>query len=253
MEIDMLRRNVLMVSLIVLPAGFLTCQTGAFQSPETVLHDPPGVAEEPNPTPLVLELDRAILVLKQGLKENWATHDQYLSSFDKTPNTDRTGRPVTDAKKLVECAMSAHLRTRQIWDEGPPIGVEVQRTIFEFAKRRDEAIQGEVVKIQMSPCVVPAPPKVVLSAGVAMGLLKIKNRPVTPADSPQNHVSGMVVLHATISAKGSVKALRVISGPVSMQQAALDIVRQWTYRPYLLNNRPVEFETTIKIDFAPSR
>ena len=63
----------------------------------------------------------------------------------------------------------------------------------------------------------------------------------------------MVVLHATISAKGSVKALRVISGPVSMQQAALDIVRQWTYRPYLLNNRPVEFETTIKIDFAPSR
>jgi TonB family protein len=241
------------VSLIVLPSGFLTCQAGDFQSPQMVLHDPPGVAEQPNPTPLVLELDRAIVVLKQGLKENWATRDKYLSAFERTPNIDRTGRLLTDEKKFVECAMNAHLRTHEIWDEGPPIGVEVHRTIVEFAKQRDEAIQGEIVETQMSPCAVPAQPKVVLSAGVAMGLLKIKDHPVTPAGSPQNHVSGMVVLRATISAKGSVEALRVISGPVSLQQAALDIVRQWTYRPYLLNNRPVEFETTIKIDFAPNR
>jgi protein TonB len=50
-----------------------------------------------------------------------------------------------------------------------------------------------------------------------------------------------------------VEALRVISGPASLQQATLDAVRQWTYRPYLLNNTPVEVETTINVVFAPSR
>jgi periplasmic protein TonB len=83
---------------------------------------------------------------------------------------------------------------------------------------------------------------------VAAGMLKTKVDPVYPAEALKNHVSGTVVLHATISTEGRVEALRVISGPTSLQQAALDAVRQWTYRPI-----PVEVETTINIVFAPSR
>ena len=86
-----------------------------------------------------------------------------------------------------------------------------------------------------------------------MSILKTKIDPVYPAEAIKNHVSGTVVLHATISTKGNVESLRVISGPASLQQAALDTVRQWTYRPYLLNNMPVEVETTINVVFAPSR
>ena len=82
-------------------------------------------------------------------------------------------------------------------------------------------------------------------------MLKTKIDPVYPAEAFENHVSGTVVLYATISTKGGVEALRVISGPASLQQAALDAVRKWTYRPYLLNNRPVEVETTINVVFAP--
>jgi protein TonB len=83
----------------------------------------------------------------------------------------------------------------------------------------------------------------------------IKNRidPIYPAAAIKNHVSGTVVLQATISTRGNVEALRVISGPATLQQAALDAVRQWTYRPYLLNGAPVEVETTINVVFAPSR
>jgi protein TonB len=84
-------------------------------------------------------------------------------------------------------------------------------------------------------------------------MLKTKIDPVYPAEALKSQVSGMVVLDARISTKGVVEALRVISGPASLQQAALDAVRQWTYRPYLLNNTPVEVETTVNVVFAPNR
>jgi len=83
-------------------------------------------------------------------------------------------------------------------------------------------------------------------------MLKTKIDPVYPVEAIKNYVSGTVVLHATISAKGNVESLRVISGPASLQQASLDAVRQWTYRPYLLDNIQVEVETTINVVFAPS-
>jgi protein TonB len=63
-------------------------------------------------------------------------------------------------------------------------------------------------------------------------------------------VSGTVVLKATISATGHIKNLEVVSGPSLLQQAALDAVRQWVYRPYLLNGQPVEVMTTINVVFT---
>lgn len=249
----MLRRNVLLANFIVFLVCFLPCQAGDSQGPATVPQHSPTAAVGPNPASLVLELDRAILVLKRGLKENWGTRDQYLTAFEKTPSTDLMGRPTTDAKRYVECAIGALLRTHQIWDEGPPIEVEVHSAIVDFKKRRNEAEQGKAAELQFLPCAIPAPRKVAISAGVAVGMLKTRIDPIYPAEAFENHVSGTVVLHVTISAKGRVAALSVISGPASLQQAALDAVRQWTYRPYLLNNMPVEVETTINVAFAPIR
>ena len=59
-----------------------------------------------------------------------------------------------------------------------------------------------------------------------------------------------MVLQATISKTGTITNLRVISGPAMLQQAALDAVKTWRYRPYLLNNEPVEVETTINVIFS---
>lgn len=245
----MLRPNVLLANYIVLPIGLLACQAGTSQCSVTAPQHSPAAPVEPTRASLTLELSRAILVLKRGLKEHWETRDQYLTAFERTPSTDPTGRPVTDAKKYFECVIGAHLRSHQVWDEGAPIEVEVQRTIDELI----EWPEGQAFGLWSSSCATPGPRKVAVSVGVAASLLKTKIDPVYPAEALRNHVSGTVVLHAVISSNGSVKALRVICGPASLQQAALDAVRQWTYRPYLLNNIPVDVETTINVVFAPNR
>jgi protein TonB len=41
----------------------------------------------------------------------------------------------------------------------------------------------------------------------------------------------------------------VVSGPALLRQAALDAVKQWLYRPYLLNGQPVEVETAVSVEF----
>jgi peptidyl-prolyl cis-trans isomerase A (cyclophilin A) len=74
--------------------------------------------------------------------------------------------------------------------------------------------------------------------------------PAAPADV---HVSGTVVLNAIIDEKGSVESLHVISGPAALQQTALDAVKTWRYKPYLLNGEPVAVKTQINIIFTLAR
>ena len=95
-----------------------------------------------------------------------------------------------------------------------------------------------------------APKKLNISAGVAVGLLIQKTMPTYPPIAKAARVQGTVVLQAEISKQGTIQDLHVVSGPAMLQQAALDAVRQWRYRPYLLNNEPVEVETTVNVIFT---
>jgi hypothetical protein len=193
----MARRNVFLTNLLFLPTSllYLYCQAGTFQTPETILQYARPPVMERNPASFALELDRAILVLKRGLKENWKTRDQYLTAFAKTPGTDSTGQPVTNAKEYITCAIASHLRVHQIWDEGPPIEVEVDQTISAFTNLRNESTQANTAKagsansesqaaeLHLAPCSISQQRKVVLSAGVAMAMLKTKVDPIHPADA----------------------------------------------------------------------
>jgi protein TonB len=102
-----------------------------------------------------------------------------------------------------------------------------------------------------TPKVKEAPPKKVnISAGVAVGMLLQKTQPVYPPIAKAARVQGTVVLQATISKEGTITNLKVMSGPAMLAPAALDAVRTWRYRPYLLNNEPVEVDTTINVIFT---
>lgn len=101
------------------------------------------------------------------------------------------------------------------------------------------------------PAVQPAQPsRAVVSGGVIEGLLLYETTPTYPSIARTAGISGTVALAATISRSGSIENLRVVSGHPMLRQAALDAVKSWRYRPYLLNNQPVEVETTITIVFS---
>jgi TonB family protein len=90
---------------------------------------------------------------------------------------------------------------------------------------------------------------VVISSGVASGMLIRKTPPVYPSIAKTARVAGTVQLGATISKTGAIEDVRVVSGPAMLRQSAVDAVRTWRYKPYELNNEPVEVETTINVVF----
>jgi len=102
-----------------------------------------------------------------------------------------------------------------------------------------------------APVVVKAPPKGPqrISGGVIAGNILVKTQPVYPPIAKAAHVGGTVVLHAIIAKDGTIQSLSAISGPDMLKGAALDAVRQWRYKPYLLNGDPTEVDTTITVNF----
>jgi protein TonB len=111
---------------------------------------------------------------------------------------------------------------------------------------------GDPFHTQPAPRVVrPAPAAPVrISSGVAASIALRQVLPVYPPIAKAAGIQGTVVLSAMISKSGTIENLRVVSGSPMLQQAALDAVKQWVYRPYLLNGDPVEVETTVNVVFS---
>jgi TonB family protein len=106
--------------------------------------------------------------------------------------------------------------------------------------------------VQTSEAPAKAPPgsrenPMRVSSGVMAGLILQKVDPVYPEDT--KNVSGVVVLAATIDDEGKVMSVSVVSGPEKLRDAALTAVRQWTYKPYLLNGKPVFVQTVVSVIF----
>jgi protein TonB len=74
-------------------------------------------------------------------------------------------------------------------------------------------------------------------------------RPVYPAIAKAAHVEGSVVVEAVISRMGTIESLHVVSGPLMLQNAALDAIREARYQPYRLNGQAIDVQTTITVNF----
>ena len=77
-----------------------------------------------------------------------------------------------------------------------------------------------------------------------------KVQPTYPPMARTARIQGTVVLQAVISTQGTIENLRVVTGHPLLAPAAVEAVRQWRYRPYILNNDPVEVETQITVNFS---
>ena len=98
---------------------------------------------------------------------------------------------------------------------------------------------------------VPRPvlQRVNVSQGVSEGLIYRKVQPVYPPSALRMRVEGPVELLATISAKGEITSVKILSGTPLLAHAAADAVKQWKYKPYLLDGKPVEMQTQITVNF----
>jgi protein TonB len=107
--------------------------------------------------------------------------------------------------------------------------------------------------LSATPTVAPkiaTPQRVRVSSGVSTGMLVRKVPPTYPPLARQARIQGTVILQATISKEGSIENLQLISGHPMLAPAAIEAVKQWKYKPYLLNGEPVEVETQVQVNFT---
>ncbi len=132
----------------------------------------------------------------------------------------------------------------------------------EFYEGKQQILSANVQTIEiitpddpaLSPAVTAVFPKVEevpISAGIAVGMLVKKQVPIYPQDAKDAHVSGTVVLQATIGRDGRIHDLRVVSAPwPSLAASSLWAVLHWEYKPYMLNGEPVEVQTTVNVIYS---
>src|SRR5271167_2016435 len=111
-------------------------------------------------------------------------------------------------------------------------------------------IGGIVSSTPMAVPKVATPQRVRVSSGVSTGLLVRKVNPNYPPLARQARIQGQVILRAVISKDGSIEGLTLVSGHPMLAPAAIDAVKQWKYKPYLLNGEPVEVDTEVQVNFT---
>jgi protein TonB len=116
-------------------------------------------------------------------------------------------------------------------------------------------VMGSIIAAANAPVpkfVPVVPQRVRISQGVTKGLLIHKQEPTYPSLARAARVQGDVILNAIIDTNGQITNLQLVSGHPMLVPAAIEAVRQWRYKPYLLNGQPVEVETTITVIFTLS-
>ena len=75
-------------------------------------------------------------------------------------------------------------------------------------------------------------------------------KPDYPPEAKKKHIKGDVILRVSVDKNGNVASTSVVQGDPMLAGAAVDAVKQWKYKPYLLNGEPIEVETMVTVHFG---
>jgi TonB family protein len=103
---------------------------------------------------------------------------------------------------------------------------------------------------QLDLVIIDSPGRIRVGGNVQSAMIVRKVPPLYPAAAKAARVQGVVHLSVVLGLDGTVQQLDVLSGPEELVQAATDAVKQWVYKPSLLNGNPVQVETTIDVNFT---
>jgi periplasmic protein TonB len=163
---------------------------------------------------------------------------------EAAPKANQVSSDMMDAQLSAQSRISSDIKKAAPEEEPPAGGAPV-------SMESNGGVQGANFSGFNKVNVVPVVSQV--SAGVAEGMAIHKTAPVYPKIAKDSHVSGTVVLGATINRSGMIENVHVISGSQMLRGAAVDAVKTWRYRPYMLNNQPVAVQTTINVVFSLGR
>jgi periplasmic protein TonB len=100
------------------------------------------------------------------------------------------------------------------------------------------------------PAQTPAKMPYARMSGAVMAKLRVNYvAPVYPQAAMDAHIEGTVELHVIV-VNGIVVKVDAVSGPGILRQPAIDAVKQWTYRKYMVNGQPAQVETTVTVNFS---
>jgi TonB family protein len=77
-----------------------------------------------------------------------------------------------------------------------------------------------------------------------------KEDPIYPRDALSNHIQGSVKVMVHVDASGHVEQVTVISGPDALRNSALSAVKQWVYKPLIVESTAIPFETIVTLNFS---
>ena len=154
-------------------------------------------------------------------------------------------------------------RVAIIQDEEPPPAASIAGVVGGVAGGAVGGALGGVIGsiVSSTPIVAPPPPpvkkapppppkRIRVGGAVSRANLIRQVRPVYPPLARQARIQGTVKLTAIISKTGSIEKLEVLQGHPLLIPAALTAVKQWRYRPTLLNGTPVEVVTQVDVNFT---
>ena len=168
-----------------------------------------------------------------------------------TPSVGQPSIPARTPKTAPPTTIKRTLAAPTPLDSPFPQQIELSAPV----KLRDPAFPAASIRVEPVPNsahggVLPAPPATIrLSPGVMQGALIYKVTPEYPAAARSARIQGSVVMNAIIDTDGTIQQLQVIKGNPLLVNAAMEAVKKWRYRPYLVGSQPVEIETTITVNF----
>ncbi|HVR27094.1 MAG TPA: TonB family protein [Candidatus Polarisedimenticolia bacterium] len=186
---------------------------------------------------------------------NGQTHQSKASAGTDSPKS--AASDVAENEVPIASAASEPIVVRKSAPEAPrgkvsPISEAPAPSITAIASSDDG---GSLSNLLGNPSKAPAPvlQTLSISQGVSQGLAIKKTPPSYPPSALRMRIEGPVQLLATITRKGDISAVKILSGDPSLARAASDAVKQWKYRPYMLDGSPVEIQTQITVNFKLPR
>jgi periplasmic protein TonB len=167
-----------------------------------------------------------------------------------SPNSTTSTSPADDVEVTVVRQPIVVKNQRSKSTSSEPAAADAQAPAPEAvtSNTNDNAISG---MLSTAPVSVPAPisQQIKLSQGVSQGLLVKRVAPTYPMTAKQMHLQGSVQIQANISKDGNITDVKLLSGDAVLGRAAMDAVRQWKYKPYVLNGEPIEIQTQVTVIF----